>query len=297
MAKPSPGSTAPDVVAAGAVVTRKVSAGREVLLVHRPKYNDWSFPKGKQDPGEHVTATAAREVLEETGVEIRLGRPLRPQMYVVSGGRGKIVRYWVGHVLGDDDVSSYQANDEVDDLGWFSPDAATERLTYLDDIHLLDQLRQHQKTTSTLVVVRHAHAHKRATWKGPDPKRPLSKAGEEQARALVPVLHAYGVARVLSSSSIRCVDTVRPYTVNQVLPLLEADALSEELYDQDMARALLNDLMNTRGPSVLCSHRPILPRLFDLLGITEEPLAPAELVVYHHRKGALVATERHSAIS
>ena len=113
-----------DVVAAGAVVTRKGPEGREVLLVHRPKYDDWSFPKGKQDPGEHVTATAVREVLEETGVEIRLGRPLRPQLYNVSGGRAKIVHYWVGHVVGDDDLSTYQANDEVDDLGWFLPDDA-----------------------------------------------------------------------------------------------------------------------------------------------------------------------------
>ena len=108
------------VVSAGAVVTRKDKADkREVLLVHRPKYDDWSFPKGKQDDGEHVTATAVREVLEETGVEIRLGRPLRPQLYAVSGGRQKKVHYWVGHVLGDDDVSGYEVNDEIDDVGWF----------------------------------------------------------------------------------------------------------------------------------------------------------------------------------
>ncbi len=132
----------PDVLAAGAVVTRKGPEGREVLLVHRPKYDDWAFPKGKQDPGEHITATAVREVLEETGVEIRLGRPLRPQLYVVSGGRDKMVHYWVGHVLGDDDLSSYQVNDEIDDLGWFSLEAAAEQLTYLDDIDLLDQLAQ-----------------------------------------------------------------------------------------------------------------------------------------------------------
>ena len=118
MAAPKPAS-GPDVVAAGAVVTRKGPQGREVLLVHRPKYDDWSFPKGKQDPGEHVTATAVREVLEETGVEIRLGRPLPPQLYGVSGGRAKKVHYWVGHVVGDDDVSGYQINDEVDELGWF----------------------------------------------------------------------------------------------------------------------------------------------------------------------------------
>src|SRR3954467_4740099 len=152
---PEPGAASPaDVVAAGAGVTRKGPEGREVLLVHRPKYDDWSFPKGKQDPGEHVTATAVREVLEETGVEIRLGRPLLPQLYAVSGGRAKKVHYWVGHVVGDDDVSSYQINEEVDELAWFELGAAKERLTYLDDIDLLEQYRPARKKTAALIVVR-----------------------------------------------------------------------------------------------------------------------------------------------
>ena len=291
--KPPAATGGPDILAAGAVVTRKGPGSRELLLVHRPKYDDWSFPKGKQDPGEHITATAAREVLEETGVEIRLGRPLRPQLYAVSGGRHKLVHYWVGHVLGDDDLSSYQANTEIDDLGWFSPEAAAERLTYLDDIDLLDQVRQYPKATSALAVVRHAKAHKRGDWDGPDPQRPLAEVGDEQARKLVPLLHAFGITRVLSSSSFRCVQTVGPYAAEQVLPVVEVDALSEELYDEKTARELLSDLMTTPGPSVLCTHRPILPKLFDLLGIAVEPLHPAELVVYHHRRGTLVATERH----
>ncbi len=288
-----PAATHSDVVAAGAVVTRKGPEGREVLLVHRPKYDDWSFPKGKQDPGEHVTATAVREVLEETGVEIRLGRPLRPQLYTVSGGRSKLVHYWVGHVVGDDDVATYEINDEVDDLGWFLADAAAERLTYLDDIDLLTQYRERRKSTSTLVVVRHAKALKRGSWDGPDPERPLADVGLAQARALVPLLHAYGVARVLSSSSTRCVQTVQPYAEAQLLTLTDEVALSEEGYDASIARVLLDGLMATPGPSVLCSHRPVLPHLFDLLGFTEEPLAPSELVVCHHRKGGVVATERH----
>jgi 8-oxo-dGTP pyrophosphatase MutT (NUDIX family)/phosphohistidine phosphatase SixA len=293
MANTPPDAPAPDVVAAGAVVTRKGLEGREVLLVHRPKYDDWSFPKGKQDPGEHVAATAVREVLEETGVEIRLGVPLRPQLYTVSGGRAKTVHYWVGHVVGDDDVSSYVINDEVDDLGWFSAASAAERLTYLDDIDLLEQFRQRRRTTSTLIVVRHAKAHKRGTWDGPDPKRPLSEVGEQQAQALVPLLRSYGVSRVLTSSSTRCVQTVRPYAEDQVLPVVEVDELSEELFDKQAADLFLSELLSTPGPSVLCSHRPVLPELFALLGIDEEPLSPAELVVYHHRKGKLVATERH----
>ena len=287
-------ATGPDVVAAGAVISRKGPKGREVLLVHRPKYDDWSFPKGKQDPGEHVTATAVREVLEETGVEIRLGRPLRPQLYAVSGGRAKTVHYWVGHVVGDDDVSSYEVNDEVDDLAWLSESAAKERMTYLDDIDLLDQFHKDRKSTSALLVVRHAKAEKRDHWDGPDPRRPLTELGRVQAEAMVPMLHAFGVARVVTSPSTRCVQTVQPYAADQVLPLTELAELSEEGFDEPAASALVSELLDTPEPTVLCSHRPALPRLLGFLGIEEEPLAPGEVVVCHHRKGEVVATERHS---
>jgi 8-oxo-dGTP pyrophosphatase MutT (NUDIX family)/phosphohistidine phosphatase SixA len=292
---PSSRATAPgpDVTAAGAVVSRKGPEGREVLLVHRPKYDDWSFPQGKQDPGEHVTETAVREVLEETGVEIRLGRPLRPQAYSVSGGRSKVVHYWVGHVVGDDDVSGYQLNEEVDGLGWFAPEAAAERLTYLDDLELLEQFSALDRPTSLLVVLRHAKAHKRGHWKGPDPKRTLSDLGQHQAAALVPLLLAYGVTRVVSSTSTRCLQTVAPYAEEQVLPVAELAELSEEGYAEPSVRKLLGDLTSAPEPTVVCTHRPVLPRIFKILQVEEEPLHPSELVVCHHRKGELVATERH----
>jgi 8-oxo-dGTP pyrophosphatase MutT (NUDIX family)/phosphohistidine phosphatase SixA len=292
---PPPEASGPDVVAAGAVVVRRGSQGREVLLVHRPKYDDWSFPKGKQDPGEHVTATAVREVLEETGVEIRLGRPLLPQLYAVSGGRAKTVHYWVGQVVGDDDLSAYEPNDEVDRLGWFTPERARPMLTYLDDLDLLDQLHEARRRTTALVVVRHAKALKRAAWDGPDPLRPLHPAGEQQAAALAPILHAYGVVRVVSSASTRCVRTVAPYAEEQVLAMDRLEELSEEGYDEAQAAALLREVLATREPTVVCSHRPVLPSLFTLLDLDEEPLSPAELVVVHHRKGRILATERHLA--
>ena len=282
-----------DIVSAGALVTRKGPSGREVLLVHRPKYDDWSFPKGKQDPGEHVTTTAVREVLEETGVEVRLGRPLRPQVYPVSGGRAKKVHYWVGHVVGDDDVSSYVPNEEVDELGWFGLKEAIGRLTYLDDHDLVCQYREHPKPTSALVVLRHAKAVPRGQWDQTDGHRPLSDLGHAQARALVPLLHAYGVARVVTSSSTRCVQTVQPYASDQVVPVVEAHYLSEEGFEPGRASAALRDLARTTESTVLCTHRPVLPRLLDRLGIVEEPLAPGELIVCHHRKGVSVTTERH----
>src|SRR3954454_20668890 len=115
------------IVAAGAVVLRK---GPQVLLVHRPKYDDWSFPKGKLDRGEHVTAAAVREVAEETGLHVRLGPPLAGQRYPIGGGRTKSVSYWAGRAVGDDDVSRYQANDEIDQVEWVDYDEALDRLTH-----------------------------------------------------------------------------------------------------------------------------------------------------------------------
>jgi 8-oxo-dGTP pyrophosphatase MutT (NUDIX family)/phosphohistidine phosphatase SixA len=282
----------PDVVAAGAVVVRK-SPGHEVLLVHRPAYDDWAWPKGKVDPGEHVTATACREVLEETGVEIRLGRPLPRQVYPVSGGRQKTVHYWRGHVVGDDDVTSYRPNPEIDQVAWFALDKARAMLTYADDVELLDEVERDLRRTRVLVVLRHGRARKRATWKGPDEKRPLTDLGRDQARALVPVLSAYGVTRVVSSDSRRCLRTVAPYAEDHVLGVDSLPDVNEEESTPAAVSRVVEDLLRSKENAVLCSHRPVLPTILDAVGVSEEPLDAGEIVVLHHRKGRVVATERY----
>lgn len=298
MGSPDPGASdtaaRPDVVAAGAVVVRRTNGG-EVLLVHRPKYDDWAWPKGKSDPGEHVTATAVREVLEETGVEIRLGRPLPRQLYVVSGGRAKHVHYWTGWVMGDPDVSGYVANAEIDDLTWAGFDKARRMLTYADDVALLDLVEKHPKRTTALVVLRHARARKRESWVGDDAERPLTGSGRRDAEALGPLLAAYGVTRVVSSDSTRCLETVRPYADEHVLAIEAERGLSEEEWSPATVRSVLDDLLGSAEGAVVCTHRPVLPEALSALGVTEEPLAPGEMVVCHHRKGRVVAVERHLA--
>lgn len=283
---------APDVVAAGAVVVRSRNGG-EVLVVHRPKYDDWAWPKGKRDADEHVTVTAVREVLEETGVAIRLGRPLPDQRYRLSRGRTKQVHYWTGRALGDADVSGYVANDEIDQVAWVSLDKARRLLTYADDVALLDQVRRHPRRTAALVVVRHASARKRASWDGPDGERPLTRSGERAARMLAPVLSAYGVSRVVSSDSVRCRQTVDPYAAGADLVVEAEPGLNEEEWTPASVRTVVGDLLSGRQSAVLCSHRPVLPAILATLGLDEEPLAPAEMVVCHHRKGRVVAVERH----
>jgi 8-oxo-dGTP diphosphatase len=119
-----------EVRAAGGLVARDGA----VLVVHRPRYDDWSLPKGKLDPGESWEEAALREVHEETGVRARLGDELPPVHYTDNRGRPKTVRYWV---MEPEDVPSFAPNDEVDELAWLSPEEAAERLTYAHDRDLV----------------------------------------------------------------------------------------------------------------------------------------------------------------
>ena len=277
----------PDIVAAGAVVARK---GR-VLLVHRPKYDDWSFPKGKQDPGEHVVATAVREVEEETGVRAVLGRPLQSLAYPVPSGR-KVVHYWCARVDGDADVSSYSPNREIDAVDWVPVDKAARRLSYDHDRELLEQHLAFPKRTWPLVVLRHGAAFPRDEWTGDDRLRPLAAEGKAQARALPPVLSAYGVSRLISSPSKRCTQTLR----RMHLPIERSPSLSEEDSSSGAVVGVLDRALTARHGVVICTHRPVLPTVLEHLGVDlASPLEPGEMVVCHHRGRKLVAWERVSA--
>lgn len=128
-----------EVLAAGGVVVRDRGGGLEVLLVHRPKYDDWSFPKGKLDPGEAFEQAALREVREETGLTCRIGRSLSPIRYRDARGRAKEVRYWLMEVVSGE-IGSRPADLEVDELRWISPVAAGKLLTYGRDRDLLDEV-------------------------------------------------------------------------------------------------------------------------------------------------------------
>lgn len=280
---------APDVRAAGAVVTRK---GGDVLLVHRPRYDDWSFPKGKLDPDEHVTTAAVREVAEETGLDIRLGPALDTQRYDTGRGRMKSVNYWVGRVQGDDDVSGYRVNDEIDAVEWVPWAEAAERLTYDYDRETLAQARPLRRRTRAIVVLRHGHARSRTAFKGDDRRRPLLLSGESEAQRLVPVLAAFDATEIHSSSSVRCVATVTPYVHTTGWPLRSYDELSEEGLSVPVVASLVANLLELDAGAVVCTHRPVLPAVFEALGMDEEKLEPAEMLVVHHRKGAVVAADR-----
>jgi 8-oxo-dGTP diphosphatase len=263
----------------------------EVLLVHRPSYDDWTFPKGKPDRGESLPVTAVREIDEETGYRVRLGHPLPETLYRVRGGM-KRVSYWVARPVGQ--PRAFVPNAEVDEVRWVRVKEARKLLTYDHDRMLLKAFtalrdaKAHR--TRTVIVLRHAQARVRTAWKRNDLDRPLTKPGESQSAKLAPLLHAYGASRVVSSPAVRCVQTVEPYSA-AVKALVELDErLSEETKAKRVSRSI-ETILERKRPTVICTHRPTLPWIFASLGMEPHELAQGEGIVVHHRKGRVVATE------
>jgi 8-oxo-dGTP diphosphatase len=285
------------VVAAGAVVLRGQGSTdgkggrREVLLVHRPKYDDWTLPKGKLDAGESVRAAAVREVEEETGVPVRLGPPLSDQVYPVTAGV-KLVHWWVGHPAGEHDVSAYAPNAEIGDVRWVPADRAPDRLTYDRDRETLAQALTYPRTTMPFVVLRHAAARDKKKWDGHDNERPLTEFGQLQAEAVAPDLAAYHPDRVVSSAARRCWTTLAPYAEAAGTDIEVTDDLSQADGDEKKARAEMQRLVDADEPLVVCSHRPVLPWMFEALDLEPAVLRPAGMAVLHHRAGRVAAVER-----
>lgn len=305
------------IQASGAVPWRRRRGDLQVVLVHRPRYDDWSWPKGKLDLGEAWPAAAAREVFEETGYHVRLGRPLPTSVYSVSDADGqpsdKECRYWAAEVVGGDGTLVH----EIDEVDWLDVHAASARLTYArdrDQLHALELAdTTGTLTTWPLVIVRHAKALPRASWSRADPLRPLKPRGREQADALVPILAAYGVTQVLTSSSVRCVETLQPYADAAGARLRMKPGLSEEGFAEQPDRAgyHLTRLLERGKAAALCTHGPVLPALFELLaGIADSPkealleaaangLAKGEAFVAHvagtGEQTRIIDVERHRA--
>ena len=262
-----------------------------MLLVHRPGYKDWTFPKGKPDKGEALPATAVREITEETGYTVRLGHPLPETMYRVKGGM-KRVSYWVARPVGK--PAEFKPNGEIDQVRWVRVKEARKLLTYDHDRVLLKAVtalrdaKAHR--TRTVIVLRHAQARTRNGWKDDDLERPLTKPGEAQALRLAPLLRAYGVRSVITSPAVRCGQTVDAYA-RSIKALMEVDdRLAEETKPKRVERSIMT-VLERKGPTVICSHRPTLPWIFGALKVEPRDLAQGEGVVIHHRKGRVVAVE------
>lgn len=251
------------VRAAGAVLWRAADAGIELAVVHRPRYDDWSFPKGKVDRGETMPFAAVREVAEETGFRARLGPVLGDVHYEVPEGP-KLVRYWSAQAI---DGPGFTANDETDDLRWVSPDKAGELLSYDRDLDVLDRFTRRGVATSTLVLVRHAKAGSRSQWDGDDGLRPLSGSGREQAQQLAALLALFGPDRVLSAPPVRCRETVAPLAAALGTDVSDEPLLGEPGYWPDPAAGLarLRQVAAVPGVTALCSQGGVIPEVIASL--------------------------------
>ncbi|WP_328339231.1 NUDIX hydrolase [Micromonospora sp. NBC_00421] len=248
--------------AAGGVAWRPSGPGGvEVCLVHRPRYGDWSLPKGKLEPGEHPLLAAVREVAEESDVravpQVRL-----PTVRYRSEGRPKVVDYWSMRAV---DTGGFQPDTEVDDVCWLDVDAAVGRVSYPHDAQVLAAFAALPQVTGTVALVRHAHAGRRATWSGPDTGRPLDAEGVAQARALAPLVALVRPVRLLSASPRRCVQTLDPTAALLDLPIEVCGDFDEPQPGQQVdecalaAAGRLAELAAAGATVGVCSQGKVIP--------------------------------------
>lgn len=300
MAKNSPPGKY-DILAAGCLCWRVVDDELQVLVIHRPRYDDWSWPKGKQDDGETLPETAVRELHEETGLRICLGVHLADSVYKVRGNL-KLVRYWAAEVAPG--VKAAPEDDEVDRMEWVTAQRARKWLTNKDDVAPLDELvRLHSSgslATRPVIVIRHAKAKPRSSWQRAEGDRPLAATGKRQALAVTRLLASWQPQRVVTSPWLRCMSTVVPYAKKHGVKVKERAQLTEATHKRHPKRAAMvtEQLFETDRPVVLCTHRPVLPTVMRVLGRHMPPalaeqlpdadpyLSPGQMIVLHMPRGA-----------
>jgi 8-oxo-dGTP diphosphatase len=233
-------------------VHRQGKAGVEFLLVHRPRYDDWSLPKGHLDNGESYEAAAAREVEEESGYRGTLGRAIGTIGYRTRN-KQKVVRYW----LLEAEKGKFKPNKEADDIRWLAPRKARHLVSYTRDANIMLQAERLISDPKTSVVhfVRHANAGERGQWSKADHKRPLSKKGLRQAETVTARLLKQPITSILSSRYVRCDETVRPLAEKLDTELGHEPALAEG----EPPEATIALMKSLRGEAVvLCSHRDVI---------------------------------------
>ena len=248
--------------AAGGVVYRDgdPDSGPEFLVVHRNRYHDWSLPKGKLDRGESYEEAAMREIEEETGLRCERRDYLGAITYETQRGRLKIVKYW----LAKKDEGSFSPNKEVDNVEWVGLHGAQALLTYNRDARLVasaHSLLTNPKATRVFLI-RHGNAGIRRKWKGPDKRRPLTERGQQQSIGMAEMLARYPVTKVMSSPSLRCVQSVATIADNIDNVVETSKRLKESTPIEDIYK-FLGKLDS--GSIVICSHKGwIGPLLQDL---------------------------------
>ena len=285
-----------EIQAAGAIVWRRnESDAIEIALVHRPKYDDWSIPKGKVEGEESLIACAYREVVEETGFAVRFGQSLGSAHYEVNG-LPKTVTYWSARLLGEQGKPNPE---EVDAVRWMSCEEAKEQLGRDSDRQIVETFQSIEPDTKPLILLRHAKAIERQEWAGEDTDRPLSSLGERQAKRMLTNFLPFAVEEIHSSSAVRCYEGITPLARGLNVDFFFTDSLTEEVFHKNnerpfkyVQRLLVNDFT-----TLVCSHNPILPSIVsafvDKFGV-EVPstkLEPGDAWVAHHVEREVVAID------
>ncbi|MTK01964.1 NUDIX hydrolase [Micromonospora sp. CP22] len=257
-----------EIRAAGGVVWRPADTDDvEVCLVHRPRYGDWTLPKGKLEPGEHPLLAAVREVAEETDAQAAPQLRL-PSVRYRSEGRFKVVDYWTMRAVG---TGGFQPDTEVDEVRWLPVDEAMTLVSYPHDVEVLAAFAALPPVTTTLMLVRHGHAGNRLGWPGPDTGRPLDARGWSEAHALAPLIGLIRPARLLSASPRRCVQTLDPAAALLDLPIEVCGDLDEPSAGQQpdervlAAAARMAELAAAGEASALCSQGAVIPGALERL--------------------------------
>ncbi|TFV64420.1 UNVERIFIED_ORG: NUDIX hydrolase [Bacillus sp. AZ43] len=286
------------IAAAGGVLWRPAGGredGRiEIAVAHRPRYDDWSLPKGKLDAGEHPLTAACREVIEETGLTVVAGRRGPTTRYAVDGAP-KRVDYWLMRCTG----GTFTANDEVDELRWLPPGEAAALCSYEHDREVVaDAARTDLPREVRLLLVRHGKAGSSDRWDGPDDVRPLTGGGEEQARRLAEVLPLFAPTAVRTATPLRCRQTVTPLAERLGLPVADAPEFGEPEFGGDPHEAARTALRVLEGGdvTVVCSQGGTIPAVLGALGVhghgvpgLPAPAAKGSTWVLGGRPGALSA--------
>ena len=284
------------IQAAGAVLWRKSDISQlEIAVIHRPRYDDWSLPKGKVESGESHISAGYREIQEETGYESTFGPEIGTVVYKFEDAP-KEVRYWAATATVKTGTPNPQ---EVDEVLWLAPKKAKEKLSNKDERAIVDFFLEFGADTFPIILLRHAKALKRTDWDGDDGDRPLEHRGQLQAKRLLPIYLPYGISEVHTSDALRCIETIDLMArLIEKTPIFSAD-LSEYGYAKDREAPLdyVQDLMDRGISAIICSHNPIIPKVVKkLVGkkyfkSMDRELEPAQAIVLHCRAGEVIACD------
>ena len=250
----------PTIWAAGAAIYRMQDGRPRFLLVHRPRYDDWSLPKGKLDRGESFKQCAQRETEEECGVVGAVERSIGTVGYVTPAGNNKVVRYWLLRA----EKESFEPNAEVDKIRWLSARKAVDKASYTRDTAILKAAvaMARDREEGKVFLIRHADAGNKRRWRAADAVRPISKKGHEQVEALATRLVRTPINRIMSSPLLRCEQTVGPLAMRLGMHVETSRRLKREATTEDIARLI----RKSRGERIVaCSHGETIGPLIQAL--------------------------------